>query len=107
MKEIKAVLDPRKLEALREALKRVHGFPGMIVTKAEAHVVPRSAHAHHSIKEELTEHVPCVHVEIVVPDDVAPAIYDAAVHCLAAGTPGGSVVWMTDVVRASFVRKTI
>jgi nitrogen regulatory protein P-II 1 len=107
MKEIKAVLDPRNLEALQTALKAVHGFPGMIVTKAEAHAVPRSTHAHHTIREELTDRIPCVRVEIVVPDDVATAIYDAAVHCLAAGTPGGSVVWMADVARASFVRKTI
>ena len=104
MKEIKAVIDPRKLDALQAALRGVHGFPGMIVTKAEAQAIHRMPH---TVLQELTDRIACLHVEIVVADEVASQIYDAAVACLAAGVPGGSVVWMTDVIRASFVRKTL
>ena len=35
MKEIKAVIRPNKLAALRDALHAIAGFPGMTVSKAE------------------------------------------------------------------------
>jgi nitrogen regulatory protein P-II 1 len=35
MKEIKAVIQPARLPRLREAVRKIHDFPGMTVTRAE------------------------------------------------------------------------
>ena len=40
MKEIKAIIRPNKLSALRDALVALPGFPGMTVTKVEGCSAP-------------------------------------------------------------------
>lgn len=105
MKEIKAVIRPNKLSALRDALRGIEGFPGMTVSKAEGCSAP-SRHVPHSIKEELTDFTPKIRIEIVAPDDVADRIFDAIVHIAQTGHIGDGLVWCTEVQRASFIHKT-
>lgn len=105
MKEIKAVFAPTRLPALYEALRALDSFPGMTVTRAEGYVgsaVPQV----HSIREELTDHLPRVRVEIVAPDEAAEALFERVVQSVSSGRPGDSLVWMTEVGRAAFVHKT-
>ena len=53
MKEIKAVIRPNKLAALRDALVALPGFPGMTVTKVEGCSAPsRHVPAKVKIKDE-------------------------------------------------------
>ncbi len=105
MKEIKAVIRPGKLAALREVLRHVAGFPGMTVSKAEGCSAP-SRHLPHNIKEELTDFTPKIRVEIVADDTVAPVLFDHIVNIANTGHIGDGIVWMTGVERASFVHKT-
>lgn len=105
MKEIKAVIGPQRLEALRDALRAVPGFPGMTVSKAEGYIAPASL-SKASIKTELTDHVARLRIEIVVADDVAPQVFDALVKSVSSGAQGDSLVWMCDVERSAFVHKT-
>jgi nitrogen regulatory protein P-II 1 len=104
MKEIKAVVGPKKLDALEAALRAMPGFPGMTVSKAERYGAP-SPQGKTTIRQELTDHVVRWRVEIVVPDELAGALYDAVVASLSSGVPGDSLVWLVDVERASFVHK--
>jgi nitrogen regulatory protein P-II 1 len=106
MKEIKAVIGPQKLAPLQAALRAVPGFPGMTVSSAESYPAP-SSRPRQSIRQELTDHVARWRVEMLVPDEAAGPLYDAVVACLSSGAPGDSMVWISDVVRASFVHKTI
>jgi nitrogen regulatory protein P-II 1 len=112
MKEIKAVIGTQKLASLHASLRAIPGFPGMAVSKAERYGRAHGAHGavgggtgRHSIREELTDHVARYRVEMVVPDELAGALYDAVVACLSSGAPGDSMVWVTEVERASFVHK--
>lgn len=105
MKEIKAIVRPNKLAALREALRGIPDFPGMTVTKVEGCSAP-SRHSPHSIREELTDYTPKVRIEIVSPDEVADAIVDRVVAVAATGHIGDGLVWVTPVDRAMFVFKT-
>ncbi|MEO8296835.1 MAG: P-II family nitrogen regulator [Burkholderiales bacterium] len=106
MKEIKAVIGPQRLPGLHEALRAVAGFPGMTVSRAEGYVAP-SPHVKHSIREELTDHVTRVRIEMLVPDELADLLFDTVVNTVSAGSPGDSLVWMTEVGRAAFVHKTV
>lgn len=107
MKEIKAVIRPNKLAALRDALVSLPGFPGMTVSKVEGCSAPsRHVLGKVKIKDELTEYTPKVRVEIVAPDEVAEAIFARITEVAQTGHYGDGLVWMVDVERAAFVFKT-
>lgn len=108
MKEIKAIIRPNKLPALRDALREVPGFPGMTVSKAEGLSAPeRVGPGKHSIKEELTDYTPKVRIEIVAPDEVADVIVERIVTLATTGHVGDGLVWVTPIDRAVFVHKVM
>ncbi len=106
MKEIKAVIRPNKLPALRDALYAIPGFPGMTVSKAEGcsgnarHVV------RHNIKEELTDFTPKLRVEIVVADELVAPIFNCIKEVAQTGHVGDGLVWVTEIEQAAFIFKT-
>ena len=65
MKEIHIVVRPQLLERVHEALRACPGFPGMTVGEVDAYPPVASQAGAHSIKEDLTEFVPRVRIEIV------------------------------------------
>ncbi|MGE5946354.1 MAG: P-II family nitrogen regulator [Betaproteobacteria bacterium] len=105
MKEIKAIIRPNKLAALRDALVALPGFPGMTVTKGEGCSAPSRHVPSNSIKEQLTDYTPKVRVEIVAPDEVADSIFQRITEVAKTGHYGDGLVWMTDVEKAAFVFK--
>jgi nitrogen regulatory protein P-II 1 len=107
MKEIKAVIRPNKLAALRDALVGMPGFPGMTVSRVEGCSAPtRHVTARVKIKDELTDYTPKVRIEIVAPDDVAEQLFERITEIARTGHYGDGLVWITDVERAAFVFKT-
>ena len=106
MKEVKAVIRPNKLPALRDALRLIPGFPGMTITKAEGCSAP-SRHTPHNIKEELTDYTPKVRIEIIADDDLATVIVDRIIAVSQTGQIGDGLVWVTPVDRAAFIFKTM
>lgn len=108
MKEIKAVIRPSKLSALRDALMALPGFPGMTVTKVEGCSAPvRHIPAKVRIRDELTDYTAKVRVEIVAADEVAGGIYDCISQVARTGSLGDGLVWVTPVEEASFVFKSM
>lgn len=106
MKEIKAVIRPNKLSALRDALVSLPGFPGMTVTKVDGCSAPSRHVARHTIKDELTDYTAKVRVEIVASDDVADAIFQRITEVAKTGHYGDGLVWMTELEKAAFVFKS-
>lgn len=106
MKEIHAVIRPQKLPRLREVLRAVPGFPGMTISKA-AGCGSTVRHMPHSIKEELTDFTEKLRVEIIAPDELADVLVDHIVQVATTGQTGDGLVWVTEVQRAVFIRKTV
>lgn len=106
MKEIHAVIRPQKLPRLREVLRAVPGFPGMTITRAVG-CGATARHAPHTIKEELTDFTDKVRVEIIAPDELADTLVEHIVEVASTGQTGDGLVWVTDVQRAVFIRKTV
>lgn len=106
MKEIKAVIRPNKLAALRDALVALPGFPGMTVARVEGCSAPSRHITRHKIKDELTDYTPKVRIEIVAPDDVAEAIFRRITEVAQTGHYGDGLVWISDVEKAAFIFKT-
>ena len=107
MKEIKAIIRPNKLSALRDALVALPGFPGMTVSKVEGCSAPSRHVARQRIKDELTDYSPKMRIEIVAPDDVAEAIFQRITEVAQTGHYGDGLVWITEVEKAAFVFKTM
>jgi len=107
MKEIKAVVRPNKLAALRDALLQLPGFPGMTVTRVEGCSAPTRHVARQNIKDELTDFSPKIRVEIVAPDELAQAIFERISEVAQTGHYGDGLVWITEVERAAFIFKTM
>ncbi|MBK6655300.1 P-II family nitrogen regulator [Zoogloea sp.] len=106
MKEILAVIRPQKLPRLREVLRAIPGFPGMTITKV-AGCGATARHTPHSIKEVLTDFTDKVRIEIIAPDEMADVLVDHIVQVASTGQTGDGLVWVTEIQRAVFIRKTI
>lgn len=104
MKEIRIVVRPQLLERMHEVLRSCPGFPGMTVSEVNGYP-PATSHTH-SIKEDLTEFVPRVRIEIVASDALASVLFESAVKALEHGQTGDSAIWMTDVIQATFLHRT-
>lgn len=105
MKEIKAVIQPRRLTRVREALRHVPDFPGMTVTRAEGAGYHPDDHEPPGIRVELTEYSARVRIEIVATDDAVEAIVAAIRDACQTRLPGDGVLWVTDVGRFNRLRE--
>ncbi len=106
MKEIRAVIRPQKLPRLREVLRALPGFPGMTISKAVG-CGATGRHAPSNIREELTDFTDKLRIEIVAPDNMAEALVECIVQVASTGQTGDGLVWVVDVPRAVFIRKTV
>lgn len=104
MIEVKAVIRPNKLSALRSALMETPGFPGMTVAKVEGCSAPNKT-SKTNIKDELTDYSAKVRIEIVCNDEIAPVLMDKIVAVCQTGQMGDGVVWCTEVPKAFFIAK--
>ena len=105
MMEVKAVIRPNKLAALRTALLDTPGFPGMTVSKVEGCSAPAKTNKA-TIKDELTDYSAKVRIEIVCHDDVADVLMNKIVSVCQTGQMGDGMVWCTAVPKAFFIAKS-
>ena len=105
MMEVKAVIRPNKLSALRSALLEMPEFPGMTVSKVEGCSAPSKANKA-TIKDELTDYSAKVRVEIVCNADVADVLMEKIVSICQTGQLGDGVVWCTTVPKGYFIAKS-
>jgi nitrogen regulatory protein P-II 1 len=97
MKEIKAIVRPARLDRVRDALRRLPGFPGMNFGKVEGCSRFPSGQNPRSPKEALTEFSSKIRIEMVCPDEmVEPIVRVIAEHAFT-GQAGDGLVWVTDV----------
>lgn len=106
MKEIRAVIRPQKLPRLREVLRAIPGFPGMTISKAVG-CGATARHVPHNIKDELTDFSDKLRVEIISPDELVDMLVEHIVQVTSTGQSGDGLVWVVEVERAVFIRKTL
>lgn len=105
MIEVKAVIRPNKLSAIRSALLDIPGFPGMTVAKVEG-CSAASKLSKGSIKDELTDYSAKIRIEIICNDDLAEVLMEKIVSLCQFGQVGEAVVWCTPVAKAFFISKS-
>jgi nitrogen regulatory protein P-II 1 len=103
MKKIEAVIQPHKLEEVREALKAI-GIDGMTISEVRGHGRQKG---HKEIYRGMEYHVdllPKVKVEMVVPDSRADEAIQTLVTAARTGKIGDGKVFVYDVAEAIRIR---
>ncbi|MDD2770102.1 MAG: P-II family nitrogen regulator [Methylococcus sp.] len=97
MKEIKAVIQPYRLRALRNAFRRMAGFPGMSVWRVEGCSSHEGEEVHDSLRCELTDFSHKVRIEIVAEENQVEEIVQTIYENTHSGRLGDGLVWVTPV----------
>ncbi len=103
MKKIEAIIQPHKLEEVKEALKAI-GIDGMTITEVRGHGRQKG---HKEIYRGMEYHVdmlPKVKLEMVVPDARAEQVIQTLVQSARTGKIGDGKVFVYDVADAVRIR---
>jgi nitrogen regulatory protein P-II 1 len=103
MKKIEAIIQPHKIEEVKEALKRI-GIDGMTITEVRGHGRQKGHKEIYRGMEYQVDLLPKVKVELVVPDGRADEVIRTVVASARTGKIGDGKVFIFDVAEAIRIR---
>ena len=103
MKKIEAVIQPHKLEEVKDALKNI-GIDGMTVIEVRGHGRQKGHKEVYRGMEYQVDLLPKVKLELVVPDTRADEVVRTVVSSARTGKIGDGKVFVFDVMEAIRIR---
>jgi nitrogen regulatory protein P-II 1 len=103
MKKIEAIIQPHKLEDVKEALKGI-GIDGMTISEVRGHGRQKGHKEVYRGMEYQVDLLPKVKLEMVVPDARADEVVRAVVSSARTGKIGDGKVFISDVAEAIRIR---
>jgi len=103
MKKIEAIIQPHKLEDVKEALKAI-GIDGMTISEVRGHGRQKGHKEVYRGMEYQVDLLPKVKVEMVVPDGRADEVIRTLVTSARTGKIGDGKVFVYDVHEAIRIR---
>lgn len=103
MKKIEAIIQPHKLEPVREALKAI-GIDGMTVSEVRGHGRQKGHKEVYRGMEYQVDLLPKVKLEMVVPEERAEEVVRTLVDSARTGKIGDGKVFVFDVADAIRIR---
>ena len=103
MKKMEAVIQPNKLDAVREALYEV-GIQGMTVSEVRGHGRQKGHSEMYRGHEYTVDFLPKIKVEAVLPDKLAETAVEAVVKAAHSGKIGDGKVFLSDIHEAVRIR---
>lgn len=103
MKKIEAIIQPHKLEEVRDALKTI-GVDGMSVWEIRGHGRQKGHKEVYRGQEYQVDLIPKVKVELVVPDARAEEVTRALAAAARSGSIGDGKIFVSDVTDAIRIR---
>ncbi|HNY38796.1 MAG TPA: P-II family nitrogen regulator [Bryobacteraceae bacterium] len=103
MKKIEAIIQPFKLEEVKEALKAI-GVDGMTITEVRGHGRQKGHKEVYRGQEYQVDLLPKVKVELVVGDDRLDEIASALAGAARTGKIGDGKIFVYDVAQAIRIR---
>lgn len=94
MKEIKAIIQPFKLDDVLEALHQVPGLPGVTVSEAQGI----------SVQPGYYDQLKKTKLEIMVPDALADSVVEAIQSAAHTGNPGDGRIFILDISETVKIR---
>ena len=103
MKKIEAIIQPHKLEDVKEALKAI-GVDGMTITEVRGHGRQKGHKEVYRGMEYQVDLLPKVKVEMVIADARAEEVIRTVVNSARTGKIGDGKVFIYDVAEAIRIR---
>ncbi|MBS1832600.1 MAG: P-II family nitrogen regulator [Acidobacteria bacterium] len=103
MKKIEAVIQPHKLEEVKEALKGI-GVDGMTITEVRGHGRQKGHKEVYRGMEYQVDLLPKIKVEVVIQDDRLDEVAGAIAKAARSGKIGDGKIFVYDVVEAIRIR---
>ncbi len=103
MKLLKCIIQPYKLEEVKEALAAIH-VQGMTITEVRGFGRPKGHTELYRGAEYTVDFVPKIEIEVVVPDSMARAVLDTLVKSARSGKVGDGKIFIMDVDQAVRIR---
>lgn len=105
MKKMEAVIQPSKLDAVKEALHQI-GVEGMTVTDVRGHGRQKGHTEIYRGREYTIDLLPKVKVEVVLPDELADQAVEAVLKAARTGKIGDGKVFLSAVNEAIRIRNS-
>ncbi len=103
MKKIEAIIQPHKLEEVKEALKKI-GVDGMTITEVRGHGRQKGHKEVYRGMEYQVDLLPKVKIEMVVPDGRASEAVKTLADAARTGKIGDGKIFLFDVAEAIRIR---
>ena len=103
MKKIEAIIQPHKLEDVKEALKGI-GIDGMTISEVRGHGRQKGHKEVYRGMEYQVDLLPKVKLEMVVSDERSPEVVQTVVNSARTGKIGDGKVFVYDVAEAVRIR---
>jgi nitrogen regulatory protein P-II 1 len=103
MQKIEAVIQPSKLDAVKDALVEV-GIEGMTITEARGHGRQKGHTEFYRGQEYSVDLLPKVKVELVVLDEMVDKAIQAIVSAARTGTIGDGKIFVSKIDEAIRIR---
>jgi nitrogen regulatory protein P-II 1 len=105
MKKIEAIIQPFKLEEVKEALKSI-GIDGMTITEVRGHGRQKGHKEVYRGQEYQVDLLPKVKIEMVVPSARADEVVSTVISAARTGNIGDGKIFLYDVVDAIRIRNS-
>ncbi|NOT16853.1 MAG: P-II family nitrogen regulator [Sulfuriferula sp.] len=103
MKEIRAIIRPKRLSQLREALRDISHFPGVTVFRGEGFTAPESVDRR-SLRAELTDFTEKVMVSVIARDEMVATITEVIMQECRTSQLGDGLIWVMPIVSVQRIR---
>jgi nitrogen regulatory protein P-II 1 len=101
MKEIKAIIQPQRLEKVRTSLRHLKQFPGMTVIKVQGCSGSKIGQPvkKHDPFDELNDFTSKIMIITICPDHLVEGVLQIITECASTGQKGDGLVWITEAPR--------
>ncbi len=103
MKKLEAVIQPSKLDAVKDALHEI-GIQGMTVSEVRGHGRQKGHSEIYRGHEYTVDLLPKIKVEVVLPDALADQAVDAITRVARSGKIGDGKIFLSDIKEAVRIR---
>lgn len=104
MKEIKAIVQPFRLDTIVAALREIPDLPGITVFDVQGFGRHRASSADDTIEEEASPYVKKVQMEIVVPERLVEEVIRTIRESAHTGSPGDGKIFVRSLDDAVRIR---
>ena len=103
MKKIEAIIQPHKIEEVKEALKRI-GIDGMTITEVRGHGRQKGHTEVYRGREYTVDLLPKIKLEMVLPDKLVTTVVDTILKTAKTGKIGDGKIFLSRVDEAIRIR---